>query len=38
MLKMLLIVFIIGHWMACLFTFVAREEEYTEGKNWLFAA
>lgn len=24
--------------MACLFTFVAREEEYSERKNWLFAA
>lgn len=33
--KMLTIIFVIGHWMACLFTAVARNEERIHEINWI---
>lgn len=35
MTKMFSIVMIIAHWMACLFTAVARDEEWLTNDNWI---
>lgn len=33
--KMLAIVFVVGHWMACLFTAVSRTDENLNPDNWI---
>lgn len=33
--KMLTIIFVIGHWMACLFTAIARSEDKGMNDNWI---
>lgn len=35
MTKMLVIVLVVGHWMACLYTFAARDEENQSNNNWI---
>ena len=33
--KMLLILFVIAHWMACLFSAVSKHYEATDPMNWM---